>query len=70
MFGWVGVLAYVVCEFVGLIWCWYRMFHCCDASVEYSVCVLSELLLLFVARMDGRLSCGRAGMATSTWREC
>ena len=55
MFGWVGVLAYVVCEFVGLIWCCYRMFNCCDASVEYSVCVLSDLLL-FVVRLDGRLS--------------
>ena len=70
MFGWVGVLAYVVCEFVGLIWCWYRMFNCCDASVEYSVCALSELLLLFVVRVDRRLSCGLAGLITSTWREC
>ena len=70
MFGWVGVLAYLVCEFVGLIWCWYRMFNCCDASVEYSVCVLFELLLLFVVRRDGRLSCVLAARVTLTWREC
>ena len=70
MFGCVGVLAYLVCEFVGLIWCWYRMFNCCDASVEYSVCALSELLLLLVVSMDARLSCWLATVVTSTWREC
>ena len=71
MFGWVGVFAYLACEFVGLIWCCYRMFNCCDASVEYSVCVLSELLLLFVVSLvDGRLSCLLAGKVASTWREC
>ena len=71
MFGWAGVLAYVVCEFGGLILCWYRMFNCCDASVEYFVCALSDsLLLLFVVRKDTRLSCMLAGRVTSTWREC
>ena len=69
MFGWFGVLAYLVCKFVGLIWCWYRIFNCCDGSVEYIVCVLSDLLL-FVVSMETHILCWLARMVTSTWREC